>query len=49
MGNYQLNRDDTVLLIIDLQEKLMKAMSQREKVYKNTNLLTAAARDNALR
>jgi nicotinamidase-related amidase len=43
MANYKLNKDDTVLIIIDLQEKLMKAMSEREKVYKNTNLLLAVA------
>lgn len=41
--NYKLNKDDTVLIIIDFQEKLMKAMSKSEKVYKNTNLLLAAA------
>jgi len=43
MPNYKLNKDDTVLVIIDFQEKLMKAMSQSEKVYKNTNLLLVAA------
>jgi Amidases related to nicotinamidase len=42
--NFELNKDDTVLVIIDLQEKLMKAMSQSEKVYKNTNLLLTAAK-----
>jgi nicotinamidase-related amidase len=41
--NYRLTKDDTVLVIIDFQEKLMKAMSQSEKVYKNTNLLLVAA------
>jgi len=41
--NYKLQADETVLVIIDLQEKLMKAMDQREKVYKNTNLLTNLA------
>ncbi len=43
MAKFKLNKDDTVLIIIDLQEKLMKAMSQSEKVYKNTNLLLAVA------
>ncbi|PKM76477.1 MAG: hydrolase [Firmicutes bacterium HGW-Firmicutes-15] len=43
MKNYRLNKDDTVLIVIDFQEKLMKAMSKSEKVYKNTNLLLAAA------
>jgi nicotinamidase-related amidase len=41
--NYKLHKDDTVLIIVDLQEKLMKAMSQSEKVYKNTKLLLVAA------
>jgi nicotinamidase-related amidase len=42
-ANYKLHKDDTVLVIVDFQEKLMKAMSQSEKVYKNTNLLLVAA------
>lgn len=41
---FELNKDDTVLVVIDVQEKLMKAMSQSEKVYKNTNLLLTAAK-----
>jgi nicotinamidase-related amidase len=44
MNKYVLKKDDAVLVIIDLQEKLMKAMKDREKVYKNTNLLLAAAK-----
>jgi nicotinamidase-related amidase len=40
---YELNKDDTILVVIDFQEKLMKAMSQSDKVYKNTNLLLVAA------
>lgn len=40
---YRLDAADTVLVIIDLQDKLMKAMDQREKVYKNTNLLLRLA------
>lgn len=43
MANYKLDKDDTVLIVVDLQEKLMKAMSHREKIYKNTNLLLALA------
>lgn len=43
MNKYELSKEDVVLLVIDLQEKLMKAMDQKEKVYKNTNLLMAAA------
>lgn len=41
--NYKLNKDDTILVVIDFQEKLMKAMSKSDKVYKNTNLLLTAA------
>lgn len=41
-ANYKLDKEDTILLIIDFQEKLMKAMKQSDKVYKNTNLLLAA-------
>jgi len=40
-GKYKLDKDDVVLVVIDLQEKLMKAMGKKEKVYKNTNLLLA--------
>ena len=39
MTNYRLNREEVILVIIDLQEKLMKAMPEREKVYKNTQIL----------
>lgn len=41
---YKLNTDDTVLMIIDLQEKLMNAMKDKERVYKNSNILLKAAK-----
>ncbi len=41
---FKLDPEDTILFIIDLQEKLMKVMEYREKVYKNTNLLLEAAK-----
>ena len=44
MTKYKLEKEDTLLLVIDLQEKLMKAMKEREKVYKKTNLLINTAR-----
>lgn len=44
MANYKLEAQDTVLIIIDLQEKLMRAMKDKERVYKNTNLLIEAAK-----
>lgn len=40
---YNLDKDDTIIVVIDFQEKLMKAMSQSEKVYKNTGMLLIAA------
>lgn len=43
MTNYRLNREEVILVIIDLQEKLMKAMPEREKVYKNTQILLKTA------
>ncbi len=45
MGKYKLKREDTVLVVIDLQERLMNAMKDREKVYKNTNLLLSTAKE----
>lgn len=43
MTNYRLEKEEVVLVIIDLQEKLMKAMQDREKVYKNTQILLKTA------
>lgn len=43
MNSYKLDRNDAVLLIVDLQEKLMTAMKHREQVYSNTQLLLVAA------
>lgn len=43
MANYRLNQEEVVLVIIDLQEKLMKAMPDREKVFKNTQILLKTA------
>lgn len=43
-NSYKINRDDAVLVIVDLQEKLMAAMRHREQVYSNTKLLLVAAR-----
>lgn len=45
---YALQPESTILLIIDLQEKLMNAMSDREKVYKNTELLLETAKQLAI-
>ena len=43
LDRFQLDAEDAVLLIIDIQEKLMPAMGDRERVYQNTNLLLTAA------
>lgn len=43
MERYHLNAEDAVLLIIDVQEKLMAAMEHREQLYRNTNLMLTAA------
>lgn len=44
MAKHRLANDNCVLLIIDVQDNLMKAMDQAEKVYKNTQLLLAASK-----
>ena len=44
MANYKLEADDAVLIVIDLQEKLMATMQEKERVYKNTNLLIETAK-----
>lgn len=44
MANYKLDANDTVLVIIDLQEKLMRVMKDKDEVYKNTNLLIEVAK-----
>ena len=45
MERYKLMKEDAVLLIIDIQDKLMTAMDQREKVYKNTKLMLSVAKE----
>ncbi len=44
MKKFRLNKEDVVLVVIDLQERLMNAMPDREKVYKNTALLLDTAK-----
>lgn len=44
MSKYRLNKEDVVLVVIDLQDRLMNAMKDREKVYKNTGLLLETAK-----
>lgn len=44
MEKYYLNKEEAVLVIIDIQEKLVPVMSQAEKVIKNTNVLISMAK-----
>lgn len=39
MKKHSLNSEQALFLVIDLQEKLMKAMEHAEKVYKNTRIM----------
>lgn len=48
MSKFKIEADKAVLMIIDLQEKLMNAMKDREKVIKNTNLLLATAYESGI-
>lgn len=41
--NATLNTDDTLVIIIDMQDKLLKAMSEKDKVEKNCNILVEAS------
>lgn len=43
MNKYKLDAQDCLLVIIDLQERLMAAMKDKETVFKNTRLLLTAA------
>ncbi|MDD2556064.1 MAG: isochorismatase family protein [Syntrophaceticus sp.] len=42
MKNHDLMSGQSLLLIIDLQEKLMKTMDKAEKVYRNTRIMLGA-------
>lgn len=44
MSKFTLNKEDVVLVVIDIQDRLMNAMKDREKVYKNTALLLDTAK-----
>lgn len=43
MEKFTLRKEDSLLLIIDIQERLIKAMSNGERIVKNTNILLEAA------
>ena len=48
MSKYHLNKENTVLVIIDVQERLMNAMPDRDKVYKNSLILIDAAKQMSI-
>lgn len=43
MKNFNLNRDESLFLFIDLQDKLLKAMFNKEDVLKNSKILAQMA------
>ena len=45
MEKFKLDKEKITLLIIDLQEKLLPAMPERDKVIKNTKILLALAKE----
>ena len=44
ISTFQLDRDDAVLLVVDIQERLAVVMAERERVVANTGHLIAAAK-----
>lgn len=40
-----LNREDSILMIIDIQEKLVPVINNKEKIIKNTNILIESSRE----
>lgn len=43
LEKHRLNKENTILLIIDIQERLASVMESREKVTENTNILISTA------
>lgn len=44
IGTFQLDRDDAVLLVVDIQERLAVVMAERERVVANAGHLIATAK-----
>lgn len=44
MDKFTLNREETVLLVIDIQEKLVPVMKYKDQVINNTNILISASK-----
>lgn len=45
MDRFILNRDEVCVFVIDIQERLLPAMPEKESVIKNTSILLQAARE----
>ena len=45
MNKFTLNKEDSVLLIIDIQDNLANVMENKDRVIKNTEILATAASD----
>ena len=45
MDKFTLNREETVLLVIDIQEKLLPVMNYKDQVINNTNILISASKE----
>lgn len=45
MDKFTLFKEDTVLMVIDIQERLVPAMKYGKKVIENTNILVSIAKD----
>lgn len=45
MNKFILNKEDTILIVIDIQEKLGSVMKDLDKVVKNTNILVTACKE----
>ncbi len=45
MDVYTLNREETLLLVIDIQERLARVMEQKDEVIRNTQILLRSARE----
>lgn len=43
MDKYYINKEDAVLVIIDIQERLVPVMNKKEGIIKNTNILVSMA------
>lgn len=45
MNKFILNKDQTILMVIDIQERLVPAMSVADQVISNTNILISTAKE----